>query len=218
MCRNKFVVRRDAEPSRVSMRRNQNGDCRIYLMTILFLISVVGCNSNLTLQKMGTAPRYDPLAPSNFFSDGQSARQPVADTVARGHTQDDELLFTGKMNGQDAIVFPFSISANDLARGQERFNIFCSPCHGQTGYGNGMIVQRGFVKPPSFHDDRLRNAPVGHFFDVITNGLGAMPSYDTQIPARDRWAIIAYIRALQLSQNATINDVPLDERSKLGGQ
>lgn len=165
---------------------------------------------------MGVAPRYDPLAPSDFFADGQSARQPAADTVARGHAEDDTLLFSGTQNGQPATVFPFAITADVLTRGQDRFNIYCSPCHGETGYGNGMIVQRGFTQPPSFHDERLRQAPVGHFFDVITNGLGAMPSYASQIPVRDRWAIIAYIRALQLSQNVNVNDLSPDEKSKIG--
>jgi hypothetical protein len=185
------------------------------LLALSVVLLAAGCSSNLTLQKMGTQPRYDPLAPSDF-PDGQSARPLVPDTVARGHMQDDLLLFTGKVGNQDATVFPFPITRDVLARGQGRFNIYCAPCHGQTGGGNGMIVQRGFTAPPTFHQDRLRTAPVGHYFDVMTNGFGAMPSYAAQIPVRDRWAIIAYIRALQLSQHATIDDVPPDQRNDLG--
>ncbi len=187
---------------------------RLVVWSVVLLAA--GCSSNLTLQKMGTQPRYEPLAPSDFFPDGQSARQPLPGTIATGHTQDDTLLFTGKVGNQDSTIFPFPITRDVLARGQERFNIYCAPCHGQTGGGNGMIVQRGFTAPPTFHQDRLRNSPVGHYFDVITNGFGAMPSYAAQIPVDDRWAIIAYIRALQLSQDATINDVPPDQRNNLG--
>jgi mono/diheme cytochrome c family protein len=182
---------------------------------LLLLVLVAGCSQNMSLQAMGKAPYYKPLEPSTFFPNGQSARPLEPDTVARGQAQDDTLLFTGKVNNQDATIFPFPVTQAVLERGQSRFNIFCSPCHGRTGSGNGMIVQRGFTAPPSYHTDRLRQAPVGHFFDVITNGLGAMPSYADQIPARDRWAIIAYIRALQLSQDATINDVPPGQRSTL---
>ncbi|MBI5030841.1 MAG: cytochrome c [Chloroflexi bacterium] len=170
----------------------------------------------MSWQKMGVAPRYDPLTPSEFFANGQSAQQPAANTVARGHMEDDPLLFSGTQNGQPSTVFPFQITVDVLKRGQDRFNIYCAPCHDATGYGNGMVVQRGFSKPPSLHDDRLRRAPVGHFFDVITNGLGTMPSYASQIPARDRWAIIAYIRALQLSQNVNVNDLSPDDKSKIG--
>ncbi len=188
---------------------------RLLALSVVLLVSA-GCSSNLTLQKMGTQPRYEPLAPSDLFPDGQSARPPVPGALARGHTQDDPLLFTGKVGNQDATVFPFPITRDVLARGQERYNIYCAPCHGQTGGGSGMIVQRGFTAPPTFHKDRLRNAPVGHLFDVMTNGFGAMPSYATQIPVADRWAIIAYIRALQLSQHATIDDVPPDQRNNLG--
>ncbi len=186
------------------------------LFTFAFCLFTSGCAQTLTTQKMGQGPRYNPLAPSDFFPNGQSALQLAPDTVARGHTQDDALLFTGKVNGQDATVFPFPITRDVLTRGQERFNIYCAPCHGLTGAGNGIIVQRGYVQPPNYHDDRLRKAPVGHFFDVMTNGFGVMPTYADQVPVNDRWAIIAYIRALQLSQNATINDVPADQRSKMG--
>lgn len=166
-------------------------------------------------QKMAENPRYDPLEPSSFFADGSSARPLPADTVARGHLRDDSLLFTGKINNEPVDQFPFPITREVLLRGQERFNIYCAPCHGPTGEGDGMVVQRGFSRPPSYHSDRLRQAPVGHFFDVMTNGFGVMPSYAAQIPVRDRWAIAAYIRALQLSQHATLDDVPPDVRQQL---
>jgi mono/diheme cytochrome c family protein len=167
---------------------------------------------------MHVQPKYKPLAPTSFFDDGRSERPVVPGTVARGHLQIDEHLYTGKVNGVFADTFPFPITRQDLARGRERFNIFCSPCHGLLGDGQGMIVQRGFPPPTSYHIDRLRQAPVGHFFDVITNGYGRMYSYASRVPPEDRWRIIAYIRALQFSQRATINDVPENERERLMGK
>jgi len=164
---------------------------------------------------MHDQPKYIPLRESAFFGDSRSARPVVEGTVARGQLHDDELLYTGKVNGQDATVFPARVDAAALVRGRERFNIYCSPCHGRTGQGDGMVVRRGYRRPPSFHQDRLRSAPVGHFFDVITNGFGAMPDYAAQIRAEDRWAIIAYVRALQLSEHATAADVPAAERNRL---
>jgi mono/diheme cytochrome c family protein len=166
-------------------------------------------------QDMHDQPKYIPLRESSFFPDHRSSRPLVAGTVARGQLHDDALLYTGQMNGTDATVFPFAVDATVMARGQERFDIYCSPCHGRTGAGDGMIVRRGYRKPPTLHDDRLRTAPVGHFFDVITNGFGAMPDYAAQIGARDRWAIIAYVRALQLSEHAALADVPQDRRQDL---
>ena len=166
-------------------------------------------------QDMHDQPKYVPLRQSTFFDDQRSARSFVPGTVARGLLHDDTLLYSGKVNGADATVFPFAVDAAVMARGRERFDVFCSPCHGRTGQGDGMIVRRGFRRPPTFHQDRLRNAPVGQIFDVITNGFGAMPDYAAQIPARDRWAIVAYLRALQLSEHATINDVPPDRRGEL---
>jgi mono/diheme cytochrome c family protein len=166
-------------------------------------------------QDMHDQPKYVPLRQSAFFGDERSARPLVAGTVARGMLHADALLATGKVNGQDATVFPFVVDERVMARGQERFNIYCSPCHGRTGMGDGMIVRRGFRRPPTFHQDRLRNAPVGQIFDVITNGFGAMPDYATQIPPADRWSIVAYVRALQLSEHAALADVPADKRSEL---
>jgi mono/diheme cytochrome c family protein len=166
---------------------------------------------------MHNQPKYTPLRPSTFFADGLSAREPVAGTIPRGHLDEDTLLYAGKEHGQPAEEFPFAVDDKVMARGQERFNIYCSPCHGRTGEGNGMVVQRGFRKAANYHVDRLRQAPAGYFFDVITNGFGVMPDYKGQIPVRDRWLIIAYIRALQLSHDAPASDVPAAELAKLGG-
>lgn len=168
-------------------------------------------------QDMHDQPKYIPLRPSSFFSDGRSARPLIEGTVARGHLNEDTAYYTGKdANGKLVAEFPFAVTKEILLRGQNRFNIYCTPCHDYTGSGNGMVVQRGFRHPPSYHIDRLRNAPVGHFFDVITNGLGAMQDYAIQLTPADRWAVAAYIRALQYSQEASINDVPAKERAQLG--
>lgn len=173
-------------------------------------VSVAGCR-----QDMHDQPKYIPLRQSTFFADQRSARPLVAGTVARGQLRDDPLLFTGKVNGADATIFPFPIDEKVMARGQQRFNIYCSPCHGRTGQGDGMVVRRGYRRPPTYHQDRLRDAAVGHFFDVMTNGFGAMPDYAAQVSPPDRWAIAAYIRALQLSEHARVDDVPASERGKL---
>ena len=173
------------------------------------VLLLVGCHRDMRDQ-----PRYEALEASEFFADGQSARLPVAGTVARGQLQEDEAFYTGKSAGELVHQPPVEITRELLVRGQDRFNIFCAPCHARTGMGNGMIVERGFRQPPSYHIERLRNAPAGHFFDVMTHGFGAMPSY-ARIEPQDRWAIVAYIRVLQLSQHATLEDVPESERGKL---
>ncbi len=160
-------------------------------------------------------PRYEPLEATTFFADGRASRVFAANTVARGTLREDTHLYQGRVDGQLATTFPMAVTAQTMARGQERFNVFCAPCHGRTGTGNGMVVQRGFRAPPSYSEERLRNAPVGYFFDVMTNGFGAMQDYAAQIPVQDRWAITAYIRALQFSQNARLEDVPADRRSDL---
>ena len=171
---------------------------------------VGGCRLDMHVQ-----PKYLPYEPTDFFGDGRSERQPVAGTVARGHLKLDELLYTGKEDGVPADKFPFPITRADLERGRERYNVYCTPCHDYTGTGDGMIVQRGFPPPPSFHIDRLRTAPAGHFFDVMTNGFGAMYSYSARIEPEDRWRIAAYVRVLQASRHATIEDVPEAERQNL---
>ena len=140
-------------------------------------------------------------------------RPPVEGTVARGQLHDDTYFYTGKFGSNPGDYMPFPVTMDVLSRGRERFNIYCAPCHSRVGDGNGMIVQRGFRAPPSYHTERLRKAPLGYFFDVMTNGFGAMPEYATQVPARDRWCIVAYIRALQLSQDATMSDVPSRRKS-----
>ena len=173
-------------------------------------VALAGCR-----QDMHDAPSYDPLQATDFFANGAASRPLVPNTVARGQLRADEHLYTGKINGQVANEFPMPVTRQVLDRGQERFNVYCSPCHGRTGEGNGMIVQRGFRQPPSYHDERLRNAPVGYFFDVMTNGFGAMQDYSAQVTVPDRWAIAAYIRVLQLSRAATVNDVPADRRGDL---
>jgi hypothetical protein len=169
---------------------------------------------------MQDTPRAETFELSEFFDDRQTARPPVAGTVAQGQLQEDELFYAGRIAGKLVDVFPFTVTREVLERGQERFNIFCSPCHGRTGDGEGMVVRRGFRHPPSYHIERLRNAPVGHFFDVITHGFGSMYDYADRVAPHDRWAIIAYIRALQFSRNATLADVPEDQRAVLtrGGQ
>jgi mono/diheme cytochrome c family protein len=172
-----------------------------------------GCRLDMQVQ-----PKYEPEDPSTFFADGRSERPPVKGTIARGQLRTDDLLYTGRMNGAAADLFPFPITAADLGRGRERYNIYCSPCHDYTGSGNGMIVQRGFPSPPSFHLERLRQAPAGHFFEVITNGLGVMYSYASRISPEDRWRIAAYIRALQLSRHGSLADVPDAQQPTLTGQ
>jgi hypothetical protein len=166
---------------------------------------------------MHDQPKYIPLRPSSFFANGTSARPIPEGTVARGHLDEDTVFYTGKdANGKDVTEFPMPVTKEILLRGQQRFNVYCAPCHSRLGDGNGMVVQRGYRHPPSYHIDRLRQAPVGHFFDVMTNGFGAMPNYAEQVPPADRWAIASYIRALQLSQDASVNDVPADARGQLG--
>jgi len=166
-------------------------------------------------QDMHDAPRYEPLEASAFFTDGRSARMLVANTVARGTLREDEHLYQGTIGGQLTDTFPMPVTPELMARGRERFNVFCSPCHGRTGQGNGIVVQRGFRAPPSFHQERLRRAPVGYYVNVETNGFGAMSDYAAQVPVEDRWAIAAYIRALQFSQRTTVDEVPADRRPEL---
>jgi mono/diheme cytochrome c family protein len=181
---------------------------RLTRTVALSLLGVTGLFLAGCRQDMHDQPKFLPLRMSDFYSDKRSARPIIEGTVARGQLKEDTYFYTGKIGTQEGDVMPFPVTADVLARGQQRYNIYCSPCHSELGDGRGMIVQRGYRPPPSYHTDRLRKAPIGHFFDVITNGFGAMPDYATQIPVADRWAIAAYIRALQLSQNAQPGDVP----------
>jgi mono/diheme cytochrome c family protein len=166
------------------------------------LVLLAGCR-----QDMHDQPRYEPLERSEFF-DGSSAR-PIPDgTIARGTLQEDEAFFTGKVGTTHAAEWPMPVDQALVDRGQQRYNIYCTPCHDATGSGNGMVVQRGYRKPPSLHEERLRLAEPGYVVDVITHGFGVMPDYRVQVAPRDRWAIAAYIRALQLSQRAGAADRP----------
>src|ERR1700675_3926265 len=177
---------------------------RKVLPALLVLVAfTVGCRQDMHIQ-----PYYRPLAKSDFFNDNRSARLPIDGTVARGDLRDDAYLYTGKIGNAPADFMLFPVTAEVIARGRERYNITCAVCHGRVGDGNGFIPTRGFRQPPSFQLDRLRKAPIGYLFDVDTNGFGVMPDYAAQVSPRDRWCIAAYIRALQLSQNAGASDVP----------
>ncbi|MEO8603050.1 MAG: cytochrome c [bacterium] len=188
---------------RVTLLRAATAACAI--------LALAGCR-----QDMHNQPKYKNLRENVFYADLRSARPLVDGVVARGHLDEDVAFFKGVGPTGPLALNPLGASADVLARGQERFNIYCSPCHDRTGSGAGMIVQRGYKQPPSFHEDRLRAMPDGYFFQVMTNGFATMPPYRAQVPPRDRWAIVAYIRALQLSQHATLADVPADEQAKLG--
>jgi mono/diheme cytochrome c family protein len=194
------------------MKSNRSGVRRAGWLAAAVLLGVA---TTACRQDMHDQPKYIPLRDSEFFANGSSARPLPSDTVARGTLEDDAAFYTGKMNGAEITELPFPLTQEVLDRGEQRYNIYCSPCHDRTGSGDGMIVRRGYKQPPSYHIDRLRQAPIGHFFDVVTNGFGAMPDYRAQIQPRDRWAIAAYIRALQLSQHASASDVAAEDRAKL---
>jgi mono/diheme cytochrome c family protein len=164
---------------------------------------------------MHDQPKYRPFRESEIFADKRSARPLVAGTVPRGGLREDTVFYMGKVGNDFVKEIPVEVTAELLARGQVQFQVFCSPCHGRTGRGDGMVVQRGFKKPSSYHVDRLRQMPIGYFYDVITNGFGAMSDYAGQVPPMDRWAVAAYVRALQLSQYAPVADVPVEKRGEL---
>jgi len=181
-------------------------------LTVLALVTLLILSTACRLD-MHVQPRQNPLSRSDFFADQRSARTPVEGTVARGQLHEDTYFYTGKIGNNPGDVMPFPVTEEVLARGRERFNIFCAPCHSRLGDGNGFVPSRGFArKPPSYHIARLQKAPLGYFFDVITNGFGIMPDYASQIPPQDRWDIVAYVRALQLSQDATMADVPAGQK------
>ncbi len=182
------------------------------LALLALVLAAAGCR-----QDMHDQPKYKPLRESTFFEDGRASRPLVPGTVARGHLYDDTAVATGRRGDVWLADPPMPITAALLARGHERYDIYCSPCHDRIGTGAGMIVRRGFKHPPSVHIDRLRSAQAGYVFDVVTKGFGAMPGYAPQIPVEDRWAIVAYLRALQRSQWATLADVPAGERATLEG-
>jgi len=169
-------------------------------------LAIVALGITACRQDMHNQPRYKPLATTTFFGDGRAARPTIADTVARGQLHIDDARYTGKENGNDVNYIPIQITETDVQRGQERFDIYCAPCHGRLGDGRGMLVLRGLRQPPSYYEPRLVNGPIGHFFDVMTNGYGAMFSYASRVAVDDRWRIAAYIRALQLSASMKPNN------------
>ena len=182
------------------------------LLIALLSLSVLAMGCRKGMMNQG---KVKPLAEEDFFKDGSGARPIPAHTVARGHLNEDERFFSGLIGDRLVTTIPMPLTPELLQRGRERYDIYCAVCHSRTGDGNGMIVQRGFPRPPSLHEPRLREAPAGHFFDVMTQGYGVMYSYGSRVEPQDRWAIVAYIRALQLSQHATTNEAPPDERAKL---
>jgi mono/diheme cytochrome c family protein len=186
--------------------------CSRSAIAVLLLVAVVlvGCDRRQAMYKQ---PKFKPYQENDFFADKRSARPLVEGTVARGVI--DDHLNLGVVGGNPVTEYPFAITRKEIERGMNRFNIYCTPCHSRTGDGWGMVVQRGLKRPPSFHEARLKAAPVGYFFNVITNGFGQMSGYSAQIKPEDRWAIIAYVRALQQSQDGRISDVPPAERAAL---
>lgn len=184
--------------------------CRLRLrLSSAFILVVAAIFTSACRLDMHVQPRQNPLSYSDFYADHRSARVPVEGTVARGQLLADTYFYTGKIGNNPGEEMPFPVTKEVLERGRERYDIYCAPCHSRTGDGNGFVPSRGFArKPPSYHIPRLQKAPVGYFFDVMTNGFGIMPDYASQITPQDRWDIVAYIRALQLSQNATTADVP----------
>ncbi len=186
---------------------------RIVLLAAAVIALGSGCRIR---QNMYDQPKFEPYEKTDFFGDSRSARPSVEGTVPQGFLHEDEHLYSGKVNGEFATEPPFPVTTEVLARGQQRFNIYCTPCHGEAGHGDGMIVQRGYKQPSSYHIDRLRDMPDGYYFDVISNGFGVMPSYSYQVrDAEDRWAIVAYIRALQLSQHAVISELPEEDQKTI---
>lgn len=181
------------------------------LLAVACALVISGCDQ--MRQDMATQPKAKPLSPSDFFPDGRSERPLLENTVARGSLANDEFMVA-----KDSNAFPLPVNQALLERGQDRYGTFCTPCHGLQGDGNGMVALRGMKHPPSYHTDRLRELPNGYFYDVISNGFGQMYGYAAQIPPRDRWAIVAYVRALQLSRDARASELPAELRQKLSGE
>lgn len=193
----------------LQMRKQKSGRAKRQFRAVVGLVLVViltGCR-----QDMHNQPKFYPQRGTKLYVDGRSARLQVQNTVARGQLRDDSYFYTGLVSGAEGSTMPFPVTMDVFARGQERYNVYCTPCHSRVGNGVGMIVQRGYAKAGNFHTARLNAAPLGHFYNVIANGYGAMPDYSAQLTPEDRWAVVAYIRALQLSQNAQLGDVPAGE-------
>ena len=179
-------------------------------------VLLAGATASACRQDMHDAPRFTALQQNPFYADQRSSRPLIDGTVARGQLRDNDAFYTGMTAPNTPVaLIPMAVTHETVARGRDRFNVYCAPCHGRTGEGNGMIVQRGYKQPPSFHDPRLRAAAAGYYYDVMTKGFGQMPDYAAQIQPKDRWAVVAYVRALQLSQHATVADVPAADRGKL---
>jgi hypothetical protein len=183
---------------------------KLMMLTTVAIFAIAGCR-----QQMADQPHQRPLEPSNFFDDGMASRPVEPGTVPRAGKEQNGRRFDSKADGKLVDTFPFEMTMEVLARGQERYEIFCSPCHDRLGTGQGMIVRRGFTPARSCHDPRLRDAPAGHFFEVMTQGFGQMPSYANQLSEQDRWAVIAYIRALQFSRNVRLDQLPPEDRAKM---
>ena len=201
------------QSSVLSRQRTEDSRNRYHVATLLvpfLLAGTVTCR-----QDMHDQPKFKGYRETTFFADKRSARPAVEDTVARGQLREDEKFYTGKADGKPIAELPMPVTLDLLRRGRERYDIFCAPCHDRTGSGLGMVVRRGYRRPNSFHIDRLRESPPGYYYDAISNGFGSMADYTAQIDPADRWAIVAYIRALQLSQRATLADVPEEERAAL---
>lgn len=194
----------------MSSARRTSGSLRLAALAITALCALASSGCDRMRQDMATQPKNRPLSPSDFFRDGRSERPLLENTVARGSLANDELLVA-----KDSNTFPLPVDQALLERGQQRYGVFCTPCHGLQGDGNGMVALRGMKHPPSYHIDRLRESPNGYYYDVITNGFGQMYGYAAQIPPRDRWAIVAYVRALQLSRHARASELPAELREKL---
>jgi len=194
------------------MKRTVNNLQKAGLVCAVFCLALLLTSCTMTMRNQ---PRYEPYEATNFFPDGRSERPLIDDTVARGDARLDDLLYSGMVDGSYAKEFPFPLTRKDLVRGQERYDIYCSPCHGLTGEGDGIVVQRGFKQPPTFNQDRLRDAAPGYFYYAIDHGFGSMPSYANRIPVHDRWLIVAYIEALQLSQHAPVTALPQEDVAKL---
>ena len=188
---------------------------KVYVFRLSMAVSLffnVGCELR---QAMYDQEKYEPLEASTFFEDGQSYRQQVPETVARGQLRLNTHYYEGKVNGELSYDLPVPVTEDLLNRGKERYGIYCTPCHGHTGQGNGVIVKRGLKAPSSLHEQRLREMPIAYYFDVITNGYGVMYSYASRVPTADRWAISAYIRTLQLSQNIQFDQLPEEDQGQL---
>jgi mono/diheme cytochrome c family protein len=199
----KLEIRKQETGNSVQKRRYITGLSMLAAMLVL-----AGCR-----QDMHDQPKFFPQRGTDFYADGRSARPQVENTVARGQLREDTYFNTGMTNGAEGNSYPFPVTLDVLKRGQERYNVYCTPCHSRVGNGQGMIVQRGYLPAGNYHTERLRNAPLGHFFNVMTNGYGAMPDYAAQLTPSDRWAVVAYIKALQLSQNASQADIAPGEHT-----